>query len=836
MIKNKSKNLFDKGSVLLDTGINTSGVVSSSPTRHLTDFISVLPNTAYIGSGTYTQVVLVYYDSNKTFISAVNTPTKLFTTPANTFYVRFSINSTVTVDYDTVQLELGSTATAYVPYNDIQVAVGQFEQGQGKNLFSSSLELGEISSSTGQNVVNSNAVRSSSFMEIEPNTNYIVSSSEGSIRSYQYDENFNYINTVGGIPFTSFSNAKYIKVRFLNTNNLNLLAQLELGNTATAYEPFKYLAIHNLASNDIPIPALNNKTLNEVFVGGNAITNPYFENGTTGWSSSLGTLSVNNKILSITGNGLFSEIYINNTNATTFSPTGDVWFYSQTVKINVMPTSISFRAFNGVTVRVPSTIPNPQLNVWHYMSGISNWNGNIGSQHRLDIGLSGFSSNAIQGTATIQVDGNVGLYAINLTSLGIASQTQAQMDAYFQAWQRNNAGTLLANTFIQHDQNSVPIADLNGKTLDEVFIGGQLLLNPKFDTNTNYEFLNGSISNGILTYTTTVGSYVRQSLTATNGHNFYYTNLSQKDNTTGGISPVFTNIVGALASTTSPFTPLTNEYSRNSVILNVNTTGAVFFQLGRVAGNSLINVDEHGLYNLTALGITATKEQLDFWYSVWQQNHKLGMRVHRASGNDIPLAVLNNQSLNQVFVGGQLVTNGDFSNGTTNWTGTSFGTTLSTISVSNNILTGTGTNSSDVNLARTLVSNTRNGNKYYFISRARVLDTTDVVSLWLQEGAGFLGGSVVQQINSPIQNQWYNLSGVITQTLSADPYNADIRVSYTSAATSNGKQFQIDYLFVFNTTALGIATLTKSQLDYLYQVWQFNQVNALVARQFIQEA
>jgi hypothetical protein len=212
------------------------------------------------------------------------------------------------------------------------------------------------------------------------------------------------------------------------------------------------------------------------------------------------------------------------------------------------------------------------------------------------------------------------------------------------------------------------------------------------------------------------------------------------------------------------------------------------------------------------------------------------MRVHRASGNDIPLAVLNNQSLNQVFVGGQLVANGDFENGTTNWTGTSFGTTLSTIFVSNNILTGTGTNSSDVNLARTLVSNTRNGNKYYFISRARVLDTTDVVSLWLQEGAGFLGGSTVQQINSPIQNQWYNLSGIVTQTLSADPYNADIRVSYTSAATSNGKQFQIDYLFVFNTTALGIATLTKSQLDYLYQVWQFNTLNALVARQFIQEA
>jgi hypothetical protein len=53
---------------------------------------------------------------------------------------------------------------------------------------------------------------------------------------------------------------------------------------------------------------------------------------------------------------------------------------------------------------------------------------------------------------------------------------------------------------------------------------------------------------------------------------------------------------------------------------------------------------------------------------------------------------------------------------------------------------------------------------------------------------------------------------------------------------TSGQSLQVDSVVAINLTSLGIATLTKSQLDYLYQVWQFNTLNALVARQFIQEA
>jgi hypothetical protein len=111
-----------------------------------------------------------------------------------------------------------------------------------------------------------------------------------------------------------------------------------------------------------------------------------------------------------------------------------------------------------------------------------------------------------------------------------------------------------------------------------------------------------------------------------------------------------------------------------------------------------------------------------------------------------------------------------------------------------------------------LVSNTRNGNKYYFTSRVRVLDTTDIVSLLLQEGAGAVGGVAIETLNSVVQNQWYILSGVVTQTLNANPYNADIRVTYTSAATSDGKQFQINYFYTFNITNM----IANKQYSPLY--------------------
>jgi hypothetical protein len=202
------------------------------------------------------------------------------------------------------------------------------------------------------------------------------------------------------------------------------------------------------------------------------------------------------------------------------------------------------------------------------------------------------------------------------------------------------------------------------------------------------------------------------------------------------------------------------------------------------------------------------------------------MRVHRASGNDIPLAVLNNQSLNQVFVGGQLVTNGDFDgNNITGW-----GAILGTVAGVNNSLEVTVTGLSSTSHYAHFRFDRFANNVYY--SNIRI--NAPYNNLF-----SFYDGNVFRFYGSPTPNQWTQLSIQFTQPatrLATDNINLHRFRIPTDTNYSVGDKWFLDDVYFINLTALGIDTLTQSQLDYLFTVWQFNQVNALVARQFIQEA
>jgi hypothetical protein len=178
--------------------------------------------------------------------------------------------------------------------------------------------------------------------------------------------------------------------------------------------------------------------------------------------------------------------------------------------------------------------------------------------------------------------------------------------------------------------------------------------------------------------------------------------------------------------------------------------------------------------------------------------------VHRASGNDIPLAVLNNQSLNQVFVGGQY---------NLTWTGNSV------------------TNFDDYSLFdpqttlrnyTSIQNNYLSSNSLYYIKLLNTFspDATQVRNFRFFDGTQFIEFTPYSNNYSTL---FYNIFGT--------------RLSFDHRYFTTGYTLTIkNPTTIINLTSLGIATLTKSQLDYLYQVWQFNQVNALVARQFIQEA
>jgi hypothetical protein len=584
---------------------------------------------------------------------------------------------------------------------------------------------------------------------------------------------------------------------------------LEVGQFEQAVLPTdKYLAIHNPASNDIPIPALNNKTLNEVFVGGNLVLNPNFDNGTTNWTrhpSPPVTFNLSDNILRVSNANIIEYGALSNVIQIVQN---DVVYYNAKVKaFNDVRLHYSRNNFGTLT----TILAHSGSGEFEVLSGVATTNTTT-TNPRVSISYR-------SGTAQdFFIDGNHGVYAINLTSIGIASVTKAQMDAYFEAWQRNNAGTLLANTFIQHDQNSVPIADLNGKTLDEVFINSNELelntISPFFD-RVSVDIQNDEMEINLLSISPSIAFSIL-SKTINSSTNQYYYSSSIKTPNNSQFRLFYSNLDVIVNTLSNQYTTFSGIY--NNIASNSNLTFR-FFSSNQTIGDKLY-LKSTMFINLTALGITATKEQLDFWYSVWQQNHKLGMRVHRASGNDIPLAVLNNQSLNQVFVGGQLVTNGDFSNGTTGWT-----TNDGTLSVVNGnlLLSNSVTQFPRVQSSLSITS----GSVLYGIIRHKSLITNTLISgISLRYTSGSTG--IVESLTN---NIWTSTSDIITLS---NNVNAIWLINYQNSVISSS--YEVDYVYLINLTSLGLTSLTQSQLDYLFQVWQFNQVNALVARQFIQEA
>jgi hypothetical protein len=466
-------------------------------------------------------------------------------------------------------------------------------------------------------------IRVIDLIKIKPNTQYNLSVNAPYNTGYALfntNQLYTTVNFFWGntMTFTTTSTTEYIAILFRKQDQSNITpseitsinAQLELGNTATTYEPYSYLAIHNPASNDIPIPALNNKTLNEVFVGGQVLSN-----GDLTSLTNLTNISLTHQIV----DGFYKQ---NETAVNTE--------HYSSMNLSIQPVN----SVLYITSKIIDFNTNPRLIFYNRLSNNSFATVNVAPNISFFTTISSLSSTPSQFirlyTSTNIFLGDINNYAIwdyvyvyNLTSLGIASLTQTQMDAYFEAWQRNNAGTLLANTFIQHDQNSVPIADLNGKTLDEVFIGGQLLLNPKFDTNlSNWTINAGTVvwENGTAKISVETPLDFRQlNLTLLNANNYYMIHKGYEDNN-GSLTFALRNANTAI---TNIFSQSYTTNPQNYSYIFTTTSNGDNLVIGRGATERLGNVyiDDVYLINLTALGIaTLTKSQLDYLFTVWQFN------------------------------------------------------------------------------------------------------------------------------------------------------------------------------------------------------------------------
>jgi hypothetical protein len=175
------------------------------------------------------------------------------------------------------------------------------------------------------------------------------------------------------------------------------------------------------------------------------------------------------------------------------------------------------------------------------------------------------------------------------------------------------------------DANDIPITQLGGLTLNEVFKDNNLLINPDFNNggtnwvsnNSTSTYLNGiatvlatAFLGGISQYDTPVAS------------NIYYMNSSIYSPNDSLIVQYTDNIASDIRFNVSPnidylfysaIGPITLNGGLNSGVYLLNT-GSIPF--------SNVFIDYINIYNLTNLSLTSlTKNELDYYFNLWTLNN-----------------------------------------------------------------------------------------------------------------------------------------------------------------------------------------------------------------------
>lgn len=252
-----SKNLFDKDTINTVLGsIDGNGAFSPATNRARSEYIPVVASQTYTLSidNSNIQVVPYYYNSSKTFLSYDNgwkTQPFTFTVPNNCSYlcILYKDVSTEALQLSSIkdiQLEKGPTATPYTPYS----STGIYTDGttetvwvHGKNLFDKDIQptVGYWQAN-GTWSTDSN-YNSYQYIPVKPNTTYTVSIDENI--DYWRISLFNNDTFVerklqqysNDYTFTTNATTNKLSFAFKNTYSINTL-QLELGSTATDYEPY----------------------------------------------------------------------------------------------------------------------------------------------------------------------------------------------------------------------------------------------------------------------------------------------------------------------------------------------------------------------------------------------------------------------------------------------------------------------------------------------------------------------------------------------------------------------------------------------------------------------
>lgn len=124
--------------------------------------------------------------------------------------------------FNNIQIEAGSTATAYEPYANICPIEGYEEASAtrtGVNQWDGQYEAGTYDQTTGEKTASTSLSRNKTPILVAPNTGYYFLRTEGSGRLFYYDKNMTLLSSAansGGVAFTTPAGCKYINFAIQN--------------------------------------------------------------------------------------------------------------------------------------------------------------------------------------------------------------------------------------------------------------------------------------------------------------------------------------------------------------------------------------------------------------------------------------------------------------------------------------------------------------------------------------------------------------------------------------------------------------------------------------------
>ena len=239
-------------SIIVDSGTNF--VEFSVPTTYRgaeSDYIPVTVGQTITLSFNAVKICnrmwISQYDSSKNRLSTLNPDSKTVATTTvtttNDGYIRVAFGNTSggeNFEIDNIQLELGSTATSYEPYQS-----QSYEVNLGKNLFDKdTITTGHYIAQDGS-IASSNSWCISDYIPVVGGAYYTYQGlTVAGVAPYSayYDENKTFISSfkqaVGTQTITPPNGARYVRFSIAHDQNNQDTFQIEAGSTATSYAPY----------------------------------------------------------------------------------------------------------------------------------------------------------------------------------------------------------------------------------------------------------------------------------------------------------------------------------------------------------------------------------------------------------------------------------------------------------------------------------------------------------------------------------------------------------------------------------------------------------------------